>query len=168
MEQTGRLEAEPRGADPRRFHRSPGAGSDAAPRDTVMRLFDRYPGARSFEDNPIDSELFFGRRAETEEFIHKLLSNRLVVLFGKSGLGKTSLLQAGAFFRLREAHYLPLTQGRRLANARVGTGPIRGNLHPPNPTTTPRHRRRNRPTGERRHSGANPATTAGRRNLAFH
>lgn len=70
--------------------------------------FDRYPGARSFQDNPIDSELFFGRDSEVKEFTHKVLSNRLLVLFGKSGLGKTSLLQAGTFPKLREANYLPL------------------------------------------------------------
>ncbi len=69
---------------------------------------DRYPGARSFRDDPIDSELFFGRDSEVKEFTHKVLSNRLLVLFGKSGLGKTSLLQAGTFPKLRNANYLPL------------------------------------------------------------
>lgn len=75
---------------------------------TRKTLVDRYPGARSFDDSEIDSDLFFGRSAEISEAVDKVRSVRLVVLYGHSGLGKTSLLQAGVFPRLRRRHYLPL------------------------------------------------------------
>src|SRR5512135_13652 len=69
---------------------------------------DRYPGARPFMDTDIDHRLFFGRDREINELFYQVLGTRLLVLFGKSGLGKTSLLQAGVFPRLREQDLLPL------------------------------------------------------------
>ncbi|MDG4561234.1 MAG: hypothetical protein P9E88_08080, partial [Candidatus Competibacter sp.] len=71
-------------------------------------LHDRYPGARPFADTDIDHRLFFGRDREINELFYQVLGARLLVLFGKSGLGKTSLLQAGVFPRLREQDLLPL------------------------------------------------------------
>ena len=69
---------------------------------------DRYPGARPFMDTDIDHRLFFGRDREINKMFYQVLGARLLVLFGKSGLGKTSLLQAGVFPRLREQELLPL------------------------------------------------------------
>lgn len=68
----------------------------------------RYPGARPFADDPTDSALFFGRDQEIDTLFHRLCATRLLVLFGKSGLGKTSLLQAGVFPKLRQRQMLPL------------------------------------------------------------
>ncbi|MBI4626133.1 MAG: ATP-binding protein, partial [Verrucomicrobia bacterium] len=51
---------------------------------------------------------FFGREKETEELVRLIRRNTLTVLFGQSGLGKSSLLQAGAFPVLRNADFLPL------------------------------------------------------------
>ncbi|MGI9547555.1 MAG: hypothetical protein ACR2MM_09985 [Flavobacteriaceae bacterium] len=64
----------------------------------------RYPGARSFTEK--DSELFFGRKTETRELAELVVLEKMVVLFGKSGYGKTSLLNAGVIPRLKqkEAH----------------------------------------------------------------
>jgi formylglycine-generating enzyme required for sulfatase activity len=53
----------------------------------------RYPGIHSFTE--AEREQFFGRERETEELYRLLVLNPIVVLFGKSGTGKTSLLQAG-------------------------------------------------------------------------
>jgi tetratricopeptide (TPR) repeat protein len=61
----------------------------------------RYAGTRPFRDLPEDYVRFFGRRAETEELYLRILSVPLLVQFGRSGLGKTSLLQAGLFPLLR-------------------------------------------------------------------
>jgi hypothetical protein len=69
---------------------------------------DRYPGARPFLDTDIDHRLFFGRDREINDLFYQVLGTDLLVLFGKSGLGKTSLLQAGIFPRLRERELLPL------------------------------------------------------------
>lgn len=71
-------------------------------------LHDRYPGPRSFADDAVDQRLFFGREEETETLTHRVRSARMLVLFGKSGLGKTSLLQAGLFPRLRAHGLLPV------------------------------------------------------------
>jgi hypothetical protein len=69
---------------------------------------DRYPGPRSFDDNDVDRRLFFGRETEIDYLLHLVRATRMLVLFGKSGLGKTSLLQAGLYPRLREVALLPV------------------------------------------------------------
>lgn len=61
----------------------------------------RYPGSHPFRDTELDRQLFFGRDQEREALKHLILSERLVVLFAKSGMGKTSLLNAGVFSGLR-------------------------------------------------------------------
>jgi len=69
---------------------------------------DRYPGARPFADDVNDRQLFFGRDEEIDTLFYRVCASRLLVLFGKSGLGKTSLLQAGVFPKLRERNNLPI------------------------------------------------------------
>lgn len=54
---------------------------------------DRYPGIRAFEQ--YESALFFGRSTETRELYQLIKVARLSVLFAKSGIGKSSLLNAG-------------------------------------------------------------------------
>ncbi len=51
---------------------------------------------------------FYGRREEAAELLRLVRLASLTVVYGKSGLGKTSLLQAGLFPLLRAAHYLPV------------------------------------------------------------
>ena len=55
-----------------------------------------------------DSALFFGRENEELELLRLVRREVLTVLFGPSGTGKTSLLNAGLFPRLRESAYLPI------------------------------------------------------------
>jgi hypothetical protein len=66
----------------------------------------RYPGTGPF--GPADAALFFGRKRETEELYLRVLSVPLLLQFGRSGLGKTSLLQAGLFPLLRAKPFLPV------------------------------------------------------------
>lgn len=69
----------------------------------------RYPGAHPFSDDELSSKLFFGREAEITSLTHQIIANRLVVLFARSGLGKTSLINAGIAGKLRAKGFLPLT-----------------------------------------------------------
>ena len=68
----------------------------------------RYPGTHPFGDTAEDRALFFGRGVEGEQIYLRVLSVPLLVQFGRSGLGKTSLLQASLFPRLRQKAFLPL------------------------------------------------------------
>jgi hypothetical protein len=68
----------------------------------------RYPGAQPFSDDDISRKTFFGRKRESTDLANKILANRLVVVYAKSGLGKTSLLNAGVAQRLRNERCLPL------------------------------------------------------------
>jgi tetratricopeptide (TPR) repeat protein len=65
-----------------------------------------WPGLLPFGE---DSRMYFhGREAETDELFRLIEREPLTVLFGQSGLGKSSLLNAGVFPDLRRAGYLPV------------------------------------------------------------
>jgi eukaryotic-like serine/threonine-protein kinase len=65
-----------------------------------------WPGLGSFDEG---AERFFnGRHNESVELRRLVLNAPLTVLFGASGLGKTSLVQAGLFPVLRKEHFLPV------------------------------------------------------------
>src|SRR5574337_725023 len=68
----------------------------------------RYPGTRPFSESPEDRQRFFGRDREGEQLYLRVLSVSLLLQFAKSGLGKTSLLQASLFPRLLQKHFLPV------------------------------------------------------------
>lgn len=53
----------------------------------------RYPGVKPFE--AADKALFFGRQRDIADLSDLIALERLVVLFGKSGYGKSSLINAG-------------------------------------------------------------------------
>ncbi|MSO21977.1 MAG: hypothetical protein EXQ58_01720 [Acidobacteria bacterium] len=55
-----------------------------------------------------DQGYFQGRKAKTEELFRLVMRERLSVLFGLSGLGKSSLLQAGVFPLLRHEAIFPV------------------------------------------------------------
>lgn len=68
----------------------------------------RYPGAQPFSDDDLSRRVFFGREDASHLLADKVLANRLVIVYGRSGLGKTSLLNAGLAPLLREEGCLPL------------------------------------------------------------
>ena len=68
----------------------------------------RYPGSHPFSEAEDDKLRFFGRQAEAQELYLRILSVTLLVHFGRSGLGKTSLLLAGVFPQLRQKPLLPV------------------------------------------------------------
>lgn len=51
---------------------------------------------------------FFGRDAEIAEIFVRVRDNTLTILYGQSGLGKSSLLGAGLLPKLRVEHYRPV------------------------------------------------------------
>jgi WD40 repeat protein len=61
-----------------------------------------YKGLAPFEDSELDALLFFGRGRETEVIVANLLASSLTVLYGPSGVGKSSILRAAVARRLRE------------------------------------------------------------------
>jgi len=65
-----------------------------------------WPGLASFTEEA--REFFFGREREIDELLRLVRRQTLTVLFGQSGLGKSSLLQAGVFPVMRAADFLPL------------------------------------------------------------
>ena len=61
-----------------------------------------FKGLTPFDDTEQDALLFFGREREREIVVANLMASRLTVLYGPSGVGKTSLLRAGVAYGLRE------------------------------------------------------------------
>ncbi len=68
----------------------------------------RYPGSFPFDDDELSTRLFCGRETEIDEVVHSILSHNLFVLYARSGVGKTSLLQAGVIPRLRSNDLWPV------------------------------------------------------------
>ena len=67
----------------------------------VEALRSPYKGLSAFDDSELDALLFFGRESETEIVVANALASRLTVLYGPSGVGKSSLLRAGVVRSLR-------------------------------------------------------------------
>ena len=65
-----------------------------------------WPGLASYGE--ADAAYFAAREAERDELLERVLQHRLTVLHGLSGLGKSSLLQAGLFPALRARQCLPV------------------------------------------------------------
>ena len=61
----------------------------------------RFPGATPFSSKQKD--LFFGRKGDTESLLKLIRRERVVLLHSKSGLGKSSLLNAGIIPRAGKA-----------------------------------------------------------------
>jgi len=60
-----------------------------------------YPGLAPYSETDEDAELFFGRDSETRLVLANFVASRLTVLYGPSGVGKSSILRAGVLHRLR-------------------------------------------------------------------
>jgi WD40 repeat protein len=78
----------------------------AVPAPETVDAQNPWPGLEAFKEE--DHNFFHGRETEIEE-LHRLVQReRLTVLFGVSGLGKTSLLQAGLFPAMRNENVFPV------------------------------------------------------------
>ena len=84
------------------------------------RIPDRpYKGLARFDDSELDERFFFGRERETELVAANLVASRLTVLYGPSGVGKSSLLRAG-----RRAPAARARTGRRRRGDGDGALPV--------------------------------------------
>lgn len=68
----------------------------------------RYPGAQGFGDSEASRRLFFGRDREKTDLFHRVMADDLVVIFGRSGHGKSSLIRAGLLQPLRDEGLFPV------------------------------------------------------------
>jgi WD40 repeat protein len=67
-----------------------------------LRVVGPYKGLAPFDDSDLDALLFFGRDLEREVIEANLFASRLTVLYGQTGVGKSSLLRAGLVHALRD------------------------------------------------------------------
>jgi AAA+ ATPase superfamily predicted ATPase len=65
-----------------------------------------WPGPVPYTEQ--SSAFFFGREQEMDELFRLVRASVVSVLYGASGLGKTSLLRAGLFPRRRGEDFLPV------------------------------------------------------------
>ncbi len=80
-----------------------------------------YPGPASFQDREQERLVFFGREQESEVLLNLVLGAPQTLLFSRSGLGKTSLVNAGLLHPLRQRGYFPVVA--RLTHDPTG-GPL--------------------------------------------
>lgn len=66
----------------------------------------RYPGSRSFEEK--DAPLFFGREEEKRDLFNLIHVEKIVSVFSRSGIGKTSLILAGLLPMLENTSFSPI------------------------------------------------------------
>ena len=55
-----------------------------------------------------DREIFFGREKEIDELYHRLFESRILLVYGESGTGKSSLINCGLINRLDDDKHLPI------------------------------------------------------------
>jgi tetratricopeptide (TPR) repeat protein len=79
-----------------------------APPRPVADLEHPWLGLESFRDET--RAYFFGRDAEIAEIHLRIRSQQLLLLYGRSGLGKTSILSAGLMPRLRVEGHRPVIE----------------------------------------------------------
>jgi len=63
-----------------------------------------------------DKNIFFGRENETDEIYRKLYSGKLILVYGKSGTGKSSIVNCGLISKIPEEDIFPI-------NIRCGKSP---------------------------------------------
>src|SRR5258705_6331118 len=81
---------------PRRLRRRPPRGARRRARGgDPMRPTSPYRGLAPFEDTELDELFFFGRERDRKVIAANLVASRLTVLYGPSGVGKSSALGAG-------------------------------------------------------------------------
>jgi len=55
-----------------------------------------------------DREIFFGREKEIEELYRRLFESKVLLVYGESGTGKSSLINCGLINKISKTEYLPI------------------------------------------------------------
>lgn len=88
------------------IRRASAAASPLRAQERVVDAAHPWLGLAHFTERT--SRFFFGRDSEVRELFLRVRDNTLTVLYGKSGLGKTSLLGAGLIPKLRAERFQPV------------------------------------------------------------
>lgn len=94
-----------------------------------------YKGLHPYEES--DKDMFYGRGEEAERLLQLVKYNLLTVVFGKAGIGKTSLLRAGVFPLLRKEGFLPIPLRPNYSNE---ASPLMQQIHQPIRAELEKHR----------------------------
>jgi hypothetical protein len=81
-----------------------------------------YPGLRPFR--PEESDIYFGREAQTDALLEKLSRSRFLAVVGPSGCGKSSLVRAGMIAALETGFMAEAGVDWRIAEMRPGGNPM--------------------------------------------
>ena len=113
-----------------------------------------YKGLRPFEDTRDDVQFFFGRDRDREIIVANLIASRLTVLYGETGVGKSSVLRAGVAHHLRAEARRDVDERGGLPHAvcvfdRWRDDPVEGIARAAAATVRRRARPRDRPTERR-------------------
>ena len=87
---------------------SPPAAVEPSSSEAAVRLDAEHPWPGLVPYREEHAAFFFGREEEAEELFSRVTPKTFTLLFGQSGLGKTSLLNACLYPRLRAAGFVPV------------------------------------------------------------
>ena len=79
----------------------------------MAKLFNPWPGSATYQDPQKNEEaakvMFCGRDNEIIDLLRLIDNNLFVTLYGPTGVGKSSLLNAGVFPQMRNMGYFPIS-----------------------------------------------------------
>lgn len=78
-----------------------------------------WKGLVSYEEKDLDNYEFCGRTKAISKYYSLITSNLISTLYGRTGCGKTSMLQAGIFPLLRQESYFPVMCRLSLRNEKA-------------------------------------------------
>lgn len=71
-----------------------------------MDTKERWLGLRSYNES--DASIFYGRSAEINKICNAISYNDFTIIYGPSGIGKTSIIKAGVFPKMIATNYFPV------------------------------------------------------------
>ena len=89
-------------------------GNIPLPVKSQVRPIAPYKSLASFTSD--DAEIFFGRKAEIRDLYNHVIDERgpsVIFVYGQSGVGKSSLLEAGLIPRLKSKNSIAIYRGNR-------------------------------------------------------